>query len=355
MIYANRFEKIADPTVMNLLKLTETPGIISFAGGTPSPQALPLPLIKEAFKNIDPNPQYTPTQGIKPLLESVAQMLNVNTENVLITSGSQQALDLIGRVFINSGDKVHVADPTYFVALYAFNAYNPIYTQNIYEAKLAYVIPNFANPTGNTMDLTTRKSLADSQKLIIEDDPYGQLFFKERPPQSIYSLNSANVIYLTSLSKIVSPALRIGIVVADADVIQMLTRAKTGMDLCTSGLSQQIANYVLTHNDYPNYLEGARKYYSQKCQVMLDALGKHMPKQITWTKPTGGMFIWVTYPENIDTHALYTKAIEKGIAFVPGYIFRPNEQKSSSLRLSYALPTDEQIEEGIKTLSSLSI
>jgi 2-aminoadipate transaminase len=353
MKYSDRFLKVANPTVMNLLKLTEKPDIISFSGGTPSPEALPLNILREALKTIDPNPQYSPTQGIKPLRETIAKMYNVTPENILITSGSQQALDLVGRTFVNPGDRMYVTDPTYFVALYAFNAYQPVYTSNIDESSIAYVIPNFANPSGETIDLISRKQFAESGKLIVEDDPYGQLYFSEKPPQSIYSLNPENTIYLTSLSKIVGPALRIGIVLANPEIIEALTRVKTGMDLCTSGMVQQIANYVLSHPDYPNYLDAARNYYKNKCHVMLDCLQKYMPKEVSWTTPSGGMFIWVTLPHHIDTSELYHKALEEKIAFVPGYIFRPSGQRSSCLRLSYALPTPEQINTGIEKLAKL--
>lgn len=345
--------KYSDPTVMELLKLTEQPGIISFAGGTPSPEALPIHLIKEALQKIDPNPQYSPTQGIKPLRETLAKMLAVTPENILITSGSQQALDLIAGVFIKPNDKIYTSDPTYFVALYAFNSYGAKYTQNLTSAKLAYVIPNFSNPSGETIDILSRQCLAKSNTLIIEDDPYGQLYFDKKPSQSIYSLNPDNTIYLTSLSKIVGPALRIGVVVAKPETIEILTRAKTGMDLCTSGLTQQIADYVLNHPDYSKYLKDARKYYALKCQVMLEALKKYMPQDVSWTTPTGGMFIWVTLSKNIDTKKLYQKAIEKGVAFVPGYIFHPQGGKSFCLRLSFALPTTEQINTGIRILAQM--
>jgi 2-aminoadipate transaminase len=353
MTYSKRFSKIADPTVMNLLKLTENPDIISFSGGTPNPYALPVTLIREAMQNIDPNPQYSPTAGIKSLRETVAKMISVKPENILITAGSQQGLDLVGRVFINPGENIYVTDPTYFVALYAFNAYQPFYTNNIDESSIAYVIPNFANPSGETIDLTSRKQFAESGKLIVEDDPYGQLYFRKKPPQSIYSLNPENTIYLTSLSKIVGPALRIGVVIAKPEIIEALARAKTGMDLCTSGLTQQIADYVLSHPDYSIYLDSARKYYASKCQVMLDALKKYMPKEVIWTIPTGGMFIWVTLPNYIDTQELYYKALEEKIAFVPGYIFHPWGGKSSCLRLTYALPTPDQINTGIEKLAQL--
>ncbi|MBI5358562.1 PLP-dependent aminotransferase family protein [Candidatus Amesbacteria bacterium] len=353
MTYSDRFAKIADPTVMNLLKHTETPNLISFAGGTPNPEALPLNLIKEALSIIEPNPQYTPTQGILSLRETLAKMYSVTPESILITSGSQQALDLVGRVFINPGDKMYVTNPTYFAALYAFNAYGSKYVSDLESANTVYVIPNFGNPTGETMDLTARKQFSQSNKLILEDDPYGQLYFDAKPPQSIYSLNSDKTIYLTSLSKIVGSALRIGIVIGKPETIEALTRAKTGMDLCTSGLLQQISNYVLSHPDYPNYLNAARSYYKNKCQTMLSALTKYMPKEASWTSPAGGMFIWMTLPESIDTQELYYKALEQNIAFVPGYIFQPFGGKSSSLRLSFALPTSEQINTGTEKLAKL--
>jgi 2-aminoadipate transaminase len=353
MKFAKRFKTIADPTVMELLKHTEKPEIISFAGGTPAPEALPIQLIKQAMAEVNPNLQYSPTQGLKSLRETLAKIYSVKPENILITSGSQQALDLIARVFIDPGDKIYVTNPTYFVALYAFNSYGAKYTQNLKLAKMAYVIPNFANPSGETMTSSARQKLLESGKLVVEDDPYGQLYFDNKPPKSIYSLNSDNTIYVTSLSKIVGPALRIGVVVAKPEIIEKLTRAKTGMDLCTSGLTQQIANYVLNHQSYPKYLERARKYYAQKCQRMLEALKKYMPKNVSWTIPSGGMFIWVTLPKKIDTKILYQKAIKNGVAFVPGYIFHPKGGKSNSLRLSFSLPSIKQINQGVKKLAHL--
>lgn len=345
--------KYSDPTVMELLKHTEQPSLISFAGGTPNPEALPLTLIKEAMQNIDPNPQYTPTQGIKSLRETLAKMLSVKPENILITSGSQQAIDLVAGVYTNSDDKIYVSDPTYFVALYAFNSYGAKYSNDLNTAKMAYVIPNFANPTGTTMSLESRIKIVESGGLIVEDDPYGQLYFNDKPPQSIYSLSPDNTIYLTSLSKIVGPALRIGVIVAKPETIESLTRAKTGMDLCTSGILQQFADYVLVHPDYPKYLDSARAYYSHKCKVMLKALHNYMPGDVSWTIPAGGMFIWVTLPDNVDTKDLYYKALKQNVAFVPGYIFHPGGGKSSCLRLSYALPTIEQIDIGIEKLAKL--
>jgi 2-aminoadipate transaminase len=353
MKFAKRFETIADPTVMELLKHTERPKIISFAGGTPAPEALPVQLIKQAMIKIDPNPQYSPTQGLKSLREALAKIYLVKPKNILITSGSQQALDLIGRVFIDPGDKVYVTNPTYFVALYAFNAYAPKYVNNMQSAKFSYLVPNFANPTGETLDKKSRIKIARSAKLIIEDDPYGQLYFENKPPRSIYSLAPEKTIYLTSLSKIAGPSLRLGIVIAKPEIIGALTRAKTGMDLCTSALTQQIADFILNHPDYPKFLKSARQYYQNKCQTMISALDKYMPKGVKWTQPMGGMFIWVTLPKNIDTQKLYFKALKQNVAFVPGYIFHIGSGKSSCLRLSYALPSNTQINHGIKTLANL--
>jgi 2-aminoadipate transaminase len=353
MKFAKRFKAIADPMVMELLKHIEKPEIISFAGGTPAPEALPVQLIKQAMAKIDPNPQYSPTQGLKSLRETLAKIYLVKSENILITSGSQQALDLIGRVFIDPGNKVYVTNPTYFVALYAFNAYTPKYINSIQSAKLSYLVPNFANPTGETLDEKSRIEILKSAKLIVEDDPYGQLYFQSKPPRSIYSFAPDKTIYLTSLSKVVGPSLRLGITIAKPEIIVALTRAKTGMDLCTGALTQQIADYVLNHPSYPKFLESARQYYNTKCQTMIAALDKYMPKGVKWTRPMGGMFIWVTLPKNIDTKKLYFEALKHYLAFVPGYVFHIGNEKSSCLRLSYALPSNDQINRGIKTLANL--
>lgn len=372
MNFAKRFQSIADPTVSDLLKLTESPSIISFAGGTPAPQALPCQLVKEILPELDIDLQYTPTQGIKPLRDSLAKIYTakwktkITPEQILITSGSQQALDLIAKVFINSKDKIFVEDPTYFVALYAFNAYEPKYKtirpdkltgNEKLSGKLMYLVSNYQNPTGKTISENQRRVIAlsavSNNLILVEDDPYGELYFSDRPPDPVALSAPENTIYLTSVSKIMGPALRLGIVISTPEIVRSLTRAKTGMDLCTSGLLQQLAGKILVHPKYQDHLTGMRKFYAAKCQSMLSELKNQMPEGVSWTKPQGGLFIWVELPEQIDASVLYKQALAKGVAFVPGYIFSPAGKLKNCLRLSFALPSFTEIKTGITILSNL--
>lgn len=372
MNFAKRFTSIADPTVSDLLKLTETPGIISFAGGTPSPQALPYGLVEKILPKLKIDLQYTPTQGIKSLREKLAKIYSdkwstkITPEQILITSGSQQALDLIAKVFLNEGDRIFVENPTYFVALYAFNAYGPQYqTINVdkitgnekLSGKLMYLVSNFQNPSGKTISGNQRRNIANTVisngLTLIEDDPYGELFFTDCPPKPIALSAPKNTIYLTSVSKIMGPALRLGIAISTPEIIQGLTRAKTGMDLCTSGLLQQLAGKILVDPEYQNHLVRMRKFYAGKCCSLLSELKNRMPAGVSWTKPQGGLFIWMELPDQIDTSVLSKQALAKGVAFVPGYIFSPTGKLKNCLRLSFAAPSLAEIKTGITILSNL--
>lgn len=366
---ADRYQVIADPTVMKVLELSSRPGIISLAGGLPSSETFPIDLVADAERTSH-SLQYSSAQGSLSFRQVLAERFTadwgreVTQENILITSGSQQAIDLIGRTFLNSGDTVLTEDPTYFVAIYAFSAYAPKYKavdwkkpKSLSGAKLAYVVPTFANPTGNTLTQIERQVIGEMFKqgetILIEDDPYSQLYFGRRPPRPITAAQTRNVVYITSLSKIVGPALRLGIVVAEESLIAALTRVKTGMDLCTSALTQSIAEQVLSDPRFDVHLERIRKYYGRKARIMLGALKKNMPARVTWSRPQGGMFVWVTLPEQIDTAELYEQALVANVAFVPGYIFRPAREQSSSLRLSFATASPEEINQGIKILAQL--
>ena len=367
---AVRYQQIADPTVVKLLEITNQPGIISFAGGIPAPETFPTELVADATRGTPLNLQYSSTQGLLELRELVSSKLSREweregkTSDVLITSGSQQALDLIGRTFVDQDDTVLVEDPTYFVALYAFGAYGANYRrvdwrkpQSIQGAKLAYMVPNYQNPTGETLTQVQRQVIAtmlgEAGTLLVEDDPYGELYFGRRPPRPIASIAPKQTIYVTSFSKIMAPAFRLGVVVAEATVIEKLARVKTGMDLCTSAMTQGIALRVLQDPRYTEHLIKLRQYYGRKARVMLMALKQYMPKGVAWTHPQGGMFVWVTLPACVDTAQLHERALGEKVAFVPGYIFRSSKEKSSSLRLSFATASGEEIERGIEILASL--
>lgn len=195
--------------------------------------------------------------------------------------------------------------------------------------------------------------LASCETLLIEDDPYGELYFGRRPPRPIAVLAPKQTIYITSLSKIVGPALRLGIVVAEAELIEQLARVKTGMDLCTSAMTQGIAAEVLASPCFNDHLANTRRYYARQARLMQAVLKRYMPKYVSWTHPQGGMFVWLTLPMGMDTATLYEQAIAQDVAFVPGYIFRSNRGRSSSLRLSFSLSSREQLDQGIKILANL--
>ena len=369
MHLANRYQQIADPTVMKLLELSNRPGIISFAGGTPAPETFPTKLLDEAARSPLPL-QYSSAQGIASLREVLSDKFShewgrvVSPEHILITTGSQQALDLVGRTYLDNGDTVLCEDPTYFVALYAFSAYDPVYQivdwrkpRSLKGAKLAYLVPTFGNPTGRTLTSIERQVVGElvsgGETILMEDDPYSQLYFGRKPPLPIAATHPHNVIYITTLSKIVGPALRMGVVIAEPEIISALTRVKSGMDLCTSALTQTLTERTITDPRFSSHLETIRKYYGRKARAMFGALKKYMPSGVVWVRPQGGMFVWVTLPSSVDSNQLYTKAIDAGIAFVPGYIFRPGRKRSSSLRLSFAMASVEEIDRGIKILAKL--
>lgn len=364
---ATRFAAIADPTVMNLLKLTEQPKMISFAGGTPSFFAADL--IDEAVRKTKLNLQYSPTPGTSDMRQAAAAHLSqrwktaISPEEILITSGSQQTLDIIARTYINPADTILVENPTYFVALYAFNAYQPQYT--IFSpdqplptppkaSKFLYIVSNFQNPTGNTLNTHQRQKIMDYAQahdmLIVEDDPYSQLYFNQPPPPSMYVSSQDSVIYTTTLSKIISPALRLGITVAKPEIIAQLSRVKQGMDLCTSALTQSIASYVLAHPKLDTHLSAMRAYYKKRAEFMDTQLNTHLKKVASWKKPSGGLFIWLTFSNNLDTKHLYSQAIKKNVAFIPGYVFDPHTKPSPHARITFASASPADTITGIKRL-----
>lgn len=367
----NNYQAIADPGLAKLLELTQRGGeMIPFIGGIPAPEMFPQDMIDQAIGQGDLPLQYSPGQGLPETRSQMAQMLSsewgreVREEEVLITSGSQQAIDIIGRTFLNPGDKVLVEDPTYFVALYAFSAYNPLYQtidwkhpHSLGGAKLAYLVPTFSNPTGATLTQIERQVIArlaeEGETIVIEDDPYCELYYGRRPPRPIAALAKKNVLYVTSFSKIVGPAMRVGAIVGEPSLIEALSRVRTGMDLCTSALTQTLVTRIMTDGRFGEHLVRVRKYYAKQARVMIRSLKKYMPRGVSWTHPQGGMFVWITFPERVDTAKLYEKALSAGVAFMPGYIFRPSRERSSSLRLAYSLPTEEMIERGVKILGKL--
>jgi 2-aminoadipate transaminase len=391
--YAQRTQRMTSSTIRELLKLTEQPDIISFGGGMPAPEVFPVKEFGEACERVlrDYSAQalqYGSTEGYLPLREMITRHTNrygisVTSDNIMITSGSQQALDLLGKIFINRGDRILVESPTYLGALQAWNAYgaeyvpvpsdeNGMITDEL-EGKLRtgpkfiYVLPNFQNPTGVTLSLERRYKLvelADRYGVpIIEDDPYGQLRFEGEHLPSVVELDGriraadhcyrGNVIYLSTFSKTLAPGLRLAWVVAPPEVIRKLTQAKQGTDLHTSTFNQVIA-YEVGHGGFiDQHVKVINDLYRHRRDVMIETLEETMPAGVRWTHPQGGLFLWATIPEEIDAADLLKPAIEKKVAFVPGGAFHPGGGGKNTMRLNFSYSKDELIQEGIVRLASV--
>lgn len=390
--FAQRMQRMESSALRELLKLTQNAEIISFGGGLPAPELFPVEKIREASDIVlSELPmialQYGTTDGYTPLREMIARHtarygIEVTADNIMITSGSQQALDLIGKVFINPGDRILVESPTYLGALQAWKAYGADYVEveldqdgmiveDLEEAfrsgpKFIYMQPNFHNPTGVTMSLQRRKLLveiaAEYGIPIIEDDPYGQLRYEGEHLPTVSYLDglyrgpngpySGNVIYLSTFSKILAPGLRLGSVIAPKDVIRQMVKAKQGTDLHTSTFNQVLAHQISSGGFIDEHIKLIRKVYSERRDIMLDALEKEMPAGITWTHPEGGLFLWVTLPEGMDTTEIFYEAVKRNVAFVPGKPFYATEGGENSMRLNFSFQTPEKIQIGIARLGA---
>lgn len=383
--YARRARLMAGSAIRELLKLTEQPDFISFAGGLPAPESFPVTEVAAAAQAIlrEHGPQalqYGATEGYRPLRELIARRSSTGThvvavENVLITSGSQQALDLLGKVFLDVGDRVLLESPTYLAALQAWNAYEAGYIDlPMDEAgldpvalepalrqspKFLYCVPNFQNPTGVTLSLERRQCLVTLAAAhgvpLVEDDPYGALRFEGDALPSLLTIAGAagGVIQLSTFSKTLAPGLRVGWVVAPAEVIGRLALAKQGTDLHTGTLDQYIVHELLAGGQIEAGLPAIVARYRERRDTMLAALAEHFPADAHWTRPTGGMFLWVTLPLGVDASDLLLAAVERGVAFVPGKSFFPNGGGENTLRLNFSNASPERIREGIARLGSL--
>lgn len=390
--FAQRTQRMKSSAVRELLKLTELPDIISFAGGLPAPEVFPVARFAEAYQTVMSGLgakalQYSTTEGYRPLRELIAHQasrynIRVEPENILITNGSQQALDLIGKVFLNPGDHILVERPTYLGALQAWNAYQAEYItadtdhdgyvmesvrrQMRCGPKFIYALPNFQNPSGITMSLERRQALieiADHYGVpILEDDPYGQLRYEDEHLPSLVTLDShfratngekysGNVIYLSTFSKTLAPGVRLGWIVAPVEVIQRLVQAKQGADLHSGTLTQMLAYEVATGGFLDEHVRHIRAVYRERRNTMLAALDAHFPEGVTWTRPKGGLFLWLTFPESMDAADILKAAVEQKVAFVPGQSFFADGGGRNTARLNFSNATPEMIEEGIKRLA----
>lgn len=396
--YAQRMQWVRSSAIRELLKLTELPDVISFAGGLPAPEVFPIAEFATATDRVLSRHgrqalQYSTTEGYRPLREYlVAKMaaygIPATPDNVLITSGAQQAIDLIGKLMIDPGNTILTESPTYLGALQSWRAYqaefvsvpvdnNGLRTDLLEEAlcagpKFMYILPNFQNPGGVTLSLERRRELIDMADHygipIIEDDPYGELRYEGEHLPPLVLLDSerlnhrdelderegfyrGNVIYMSTFSKTLAPGLRLGWIVAPTTVVQRAVMAKQGMDLHTSTFAQMVAYEVLSQEGFPKaHVRRIRQVYMERRDVMLAAMARYFPPEVTWTRPEGGLFLWVTLPESIDEGELFNRALEHKVAFVPGAAFYPYEEYRNHFRLNFSNATPDRIEIGIQRL-----
>lgn len=384
-LYSRRVHLMRTSATRDLMSTAERQDIISFAGGMPAEESLDKEVFSEAMKKVlkeksEKAFQYGPTEGFYETRELVCRLmkrsgLKAHPDEVIITSGAQQALDLVAKIFLDEGSEIVVEAPTYVGALNAFRVFQPrvleveseedginvdvlrekLEEKNVYP-KFIYLIPNFQNPSGTTISLTKRKAIAelcDEYKIVIvEDNPYEELTFTGQriPPIRTFS---ENVVYLGSLSKIISPGLRIGWIYAPVPILQKINLAKQGADLCSSSLSQLVAIEYLSMLDFEEHVQRIRKLYAERCRAMLEALREFFPEESRWTEPQGGFFVWVTVDAEIDTNDMLSLALEKKVAYVPGSSFYFNNQGQKSMRLSFSNPRPEDIYEGIERLATV--
>jgi 2-aminoadipate transaminase len=395
--FAQRTQRMTSSVIRELLKLTERPDVISFAGGLPAPEVFPIAEVECATQKVLREQgrtalQYAATEGYLPLRELLVRQMarygiKVKPANVMITSGSQQGLDLIGKLFVNPGDRVLTESPTYLGALQAWSAYQADYltvpvddhgldvekleAQLRGGPKFLYVLPNFQNPAGVTLSLERRRRLIELANHygapIVEDDPYGQLRYEGDHLPSLVQIDAAlhgctdggefsgDVLYLSTLSKTLAPGLRVAWVVAPESVISRLVQMKQGADLHSSTFCQMVAYEVAKDGFLDRHVRRIREVYGERRNAMLEALERHFPQEVLWTKPRGGLFLWLTLPAGFDSTELLKQALaEERVAFVPGASFFPRGGGERTCRLNFSYARPDVIDEGIRRLASVT-
>ena len=383
---AERAHAMNPSAIREILKVTERPGILNFAGGLPSPETFPIEAMRAACASVlaegsavaKPSLQYASSEGLPELRAWVASELGkqgatVSPDQVLITTGSQQGLDLIAKVLIDKDSRLLVESPTYLGALQAFTPMQPavesiesdsggVCPSALREAlqkgerpRFIYLLPNFQNPTGRTMDEARREAVIavcrEHGLPIVEDNPYGELWFDAPPPKPLLARWPEGVVYLGSFSKILAPGLRLGYIVAPPALYPKLLQAKQAADLHTPGFNQRVVAEVIKDGFLDQHVPTIRARYHAQRDAMLAALARELgPTGAEWTQPVGGMFVWVRLPERLNAQALLPKAVDAGMAFVPGAPFYAGEPDARALRLSFVTSTPEQIDKGMAAL-----
>jgi len=381
---AERTAYMGTSAIREILKVLSRPGVVSLAGGMPAPEAFPMEHLEGLFQRVLKKHgtnamQYGTTEGFRPLQEALVDYLGglgveAKPEEINTTTGSQGVLDSLGKILITPGDALAVEAPTYLGALQAFNPYGPKYVQmetdgdglipesmeevvKKHHPKLVYLIPTFQNPTGRTIPLERRKEIAriamENDTLVVEDDPYGQLRYHGDFVTPIKAFAPDHVIYCGSFSKVFAPGLRVGFYLAPGIVQDWLVLAKQGVDLHTSSLSQALAAEFLVEGFMEKHVPRITGLYAPKMKAMLTAMREFFPDSFTWTEPEGGMFIWAEGPAGLDTTALYGRAIENKVAFVPGrYFYAEARTGLATMRLNFTMADEETLRLAIERLAA---
>ncbi len=384
--YAKRMDNIKASEIRELLKLTQKPEIISFAGGLPAPESFPIEEFIKVTKEVleesgEQALQYGPTEGFQPLREAIVERMSkvqveLKADNILVTSGSQQGLDFAAKLLINPGDIILCESPTYLGAINAFKAYEPKFIEietddhgmnmEILEktlkendnVKFIYAIPDFQNPSGKTWSLERRKKLVELANeynvIIIEDNPYGELRFEgEFLPAIKHFDTEGRVAFLGTFSKILAPGLRLGWVAADSALLEKFIMLKQGADLQSSTISQMDVAKFLEQYDLGDHIQKIIDLYRVRRDLMLKTMEEEFPEEVTFTYPEGGLFTWVVLPKYMNARDLAVKALEENVAYVPGGSFYPNGGNENSFRLNYSNMDEEKIVIGIKRLGKV--
>lgn len=383
--FASRVSRMPVSAIREILKVTEQPEIISFAGGLPAPEMFPVAEIARAHADVFANEgaaslQYGTTEGWRPLREWIASRMrrrgiDAVADRVLITTGSQQGIDLAGKVFVERGDAVVVENPCYLAALQVFSGYEarfiPIDSDDqgmrvdllenalkLSSPKLIYIVSEFANPTGTTLTYERRQQLIEMSARyrvpILEDNPYSELRYTGDWPQPLAALDKEGlVIHISTFSKTLSPGMRLGWLIASEEVFHAVVVAKQSADLHTSTVQQRAAARMLETFDYDGHVAHLCKVYGGRCEAMLSAIERHFPSEARWTRPEGGLFLWVELPENLNAEEIFEEAIAERVAFVPGTSFFACERRVNFMRLNFSNQKPEMIEEGIKRIATV--
>ena len=387
-LYAGRLAGMGASAIREILKVTERPDVISFAGGLPAPEVFPVEALARAHAEVFAEEgaqacQYSTTEGWWPLREWIAGRMRrrgvagAEPARVLVTSGSQQGIDLVGKIFLEPGDPVIVENPCYLAALQVFRGYEAevvavegdeegLHVEGVERAieglrrppKFIYVVSQFHNPKGTTLSAARRRRLVEvarrHQVPIVEDDPYGELRYSGEPvPPLAASDDEGLVIYLSTFSKTLSPGMRVGWAHASEEVFAALVRAKQAADLHTNTIQQRAAARLLASFDFDAHVELIKTVYGERRDVMLAALAEHFPAEARWTRPDGGLFLWVELPAAVSAEELFEEAINARVAFVPGAPFFAAAPRRNFMRLNFSNSRPEAIEEGVRRLGSL--